>query len=77
MATVKKRYIRKNKVDAEISPIKVFESSPGMGLPVLRCKWCNAEWIPRKNFPVECPSCKRRGWYDPSVKHIPKSDFED
>lgn len=25
----------------------------------LKCKYCNYEWLPRKDKPVQCPRCKR------------------
>ena len=73
--TVKKTVIRRKVEEEEFSPVKIFESKPNSALPLLRCQFCNAEWIPRKNFPVECPACKRRGWYSPTAKHT-EEDFE-
>ncbi len=31
-------------------------------LPMYKCCWCGAEWLPRKNMPKVCPTCHRRGW---------------
>ncbi len=72
----KKTYTRTKKTEGEISPVKIFESKPDSALPLLRCKFCNHEWIPRKNVPMECPNCKRRGWYNPTGKRNAETDFD-
>ena len=44
-------------------PVRVaFASNPVDVLPMYRCPYCGAEWIPRKNQPKVCPSCHRKLW---------------
>jgi len=33
-------------------------------LPILKCKRCNSEWVPRTINVKACPVCKSRKWME-------------
>ena len=42
-----------------------------MELPLLKCKICGREWIPRTSSPLVCPTCKSRQWNRPDPEKLP------
>jgi rubrerythrin len=72
--TVKKTVRRKEKEEEKFG-FKTVPFKPDSAMPLLRCRWCNNEWIPRNSNPVECPNCKRRNWFGGLATKSENGDF--
>jgi hypothetical protein len=43
-----------------------------MELPLLKCKVCGREWVPRTPSPRICPTCKSKSWNRPDPEIFPE-----